>query len=77
MADQHKKMLIALTNFIIRFENAMDKEMKKPSTPERGRRIARLTNALTIQNQKALRFGLGYSFKKIEKMYDANPLSTE
>lgn len=37
----------------------LDTEMAKPSGPERGGRIARISNALNLQNDIARRFGLG------------------
>lgn len=68
-ANQYKKALKELTELVIAFENSLDREMKKPSTVERGERIAKLTNALTMGNQGAMHFVLNYSFKKIEKLY--------
>lgn len=38
---------------------SLDAEMAKPSSPERGGRIARISNALNFQNDIARRFGLG------------------
>jgi len=43
----------------------IDAEMNLPSTPDRGRKIASITNQLELQNDKSLHFDLGYSFKKI------------
>jgi hypothetical protein len=37
---------------------AMDKAMSGPSTLDRGKRIAAITNALDLQRQIAKRFGL-------------------
>lgn len=37
----------------------LDAEMAKPSSPERGGKIARISNALNLQNDIARRFGLG------------------
>ena len=38
---------------------AIDTEMAKPSTPERGSRIATICNRLNLSNDMAKRFGLG------------------
>lgn len=65
---QYKKALRQLTEAVQAFENAMDVEMKQPSTPERGQRIAKLLNQLTLANQGAMHFTLGYSFGQIDKM---------
>lgn len=37
----------------------LDAEMARLSSPERGGRIARISNALNLQNDIARRFGLG------------------
>jgi hypothetical protein len=67
---EYKKALKRLTVAVIVFSNEMDKEMLKPSTAERGRRIAGWMNLLTIENQVAMRYTFGYSFKKIKKLYE-------
>ncbi len=48
-----------LTNTVTKFLEALDAEMAKPSSHERGGRIAQLSNALNMQNDMARRFGLG------------------
>lgn len=48
----------------------LDREMDRPSTPDRGRRIARICNALDVANDLALHFGLGVSFRKISLAKD-------
>ena len=58
-----------LTHAVLQFENWLDVEMRKPVSPERGKRIAYAVNQLTLSNQKAMRFGLGYSPKKVELLY--------
>ena len=74
-ATQYKKALRELTEAVQAFENALDIEMKKPSTFERGKRIAALMNRLQIANHAAMHFTLGYSFQKINKL--AQPDATE
>lgn len=68
----NRKDLKELTASVLKFENAMDKIMKLSSGEKRGKEIAKALNYLTIANQGALHHGLGYSFKKIEKMYLVN-----
>lgn len=63
------KALKELTSAVIRFEDKMDIIMKQPSGLGNGRKIAESLNELTISNQSALHFTLGYSFNKIKKLY--------
>ena len=72
-ANQYKKALKQLTESVLAFENLLDKEMKKPSTSERGKNIAKLTNALTEVNQQAMLYTLGYSIAKVGKLYGVAP----
>lgn len=58
-ARELKKHLRDLTVCVTQCLAALDAEMLKPSTPERGSRIARISNALNLQNDIARRFGLG------------------
>lgn len=55
---KHKKYLKQLTASVSKVIEAIDKEMKKPSSTERGKNIAALTNWLELQNDMAKRFGL-------------------
>ena len=64
-----KKALIELTTHVILFEKRMDKIMKLPSDHARREEIAGAINDLSIANQSALHFELGYSLKKIKKLY--------
>lgn len=64
-----EKSLKDFTKFIALFENAVDAEMTKPSTAERGRRIAGLMNQLSFENQRIMHFILHYSFEKIKEIY--------
>lgn len=42
---------------------ALDSEMEKPSTHERGGRVAKITNFLELNKDQAKRFGLGITAK--------------
>ena len=53
-----KKYLRELTRAVTQALAALDAEMKKPSTNERGQRIAKISNFLELQNDLAKRFGL-------------------
>lgn len=66
--NEHKKHLIELTKTVIHFLDQINDEMKKPSSFERGRRIAKLCNFLDLENDGAMHFGLNYTFKKIKKL---------
>ena len=48
-----------LVHSIEEFLRLLDAEMRKPSDAERGRRIARLTNALEMAKDGFVRFELG------------------
>ncbi len=54
-----KKHLTDLTKTVTVCVAQIDAEMCLPSTPERGGRIAKICNALNLQNDIAKRFGLG------------------
>lgn len=49
---------------VVAFLAWMDREMVKPSTHERGKRIAQACNALDLSVQSARRFGLGKGVKR-------------
>jgi hypothetical protein len=63
-----KKNLKDLTKCVGDVLACIDKEMSQPSTNKRGKRIAKLANALDMANDSALHFGLGLSFKEINKV---------
>ena len=63
-----KKYVEDTTLSTIRLIAAIDAEMKRPSDNERGKRIARIANALDMANDALMHFGLGYSFAKIKKL---------
>lgn len=54
-----RKYLTVLATTTQRAIAALDAEMLKPHSNERGKRIAEVTNALEMQNDMAMRFGLG------------------
>ena len=54
-----RKSLKALVSACEQSISALDAEMKKPSTPERGGRVAKITNFLELQKDMSKIFGLG------------------
>ena len=64
-ARKYKKALSELTLSISHFLANLDCEMQKPSSNERGRIIARLTNELDMANDSVLHFTFGQSFHSI------------
>ena len=59
--------LKALTDHVMRHLVFLDREMKKPESMERGKRIAQLANALEMANDVARYTGLGIDFRKDNK----------
>ena len=55
------RMLVSSCEQVI---DALDTEMKKPSSLERGKRIAKMCNFLTFQKDSAKHFGLGLPLNK-------------
>lgn len=51
----------------------LDEEMKKPSNCERGKRVARITNALEFQTDSAWHFGLGKPLRRVSKPGRSSP----
>jgi len=64
---EYKKYLKELTEAVTRALNALDIEMRQPSSPERGKRIGQICNSLNYSNDMALHFGLGLPLKKAAK----------
>ena len=64
---RYKRYLLDLTAAVEQFVKRLDAQMKLPSTFERGRIIARLTNALEFENDSAKHYGLGLPFRKSKK----------
>lgn len=62
-----RKYLRELTSGVLHWLHALDTEMKKPSSAERGRRIAAILNALDMANDVAMHYGLGLSFEAINR----------
>jgi len=69
-AKAYKKALVSLTASVVQFELALDKAMTMPERAERGKTVAKLTNWLTMQNQSTMLSVLGYSWPKINRMYE-------
>ena len=62
MPDE-RKQLQELTKAVSLFLSRLDTEMQQPSSPQRGKQIALLSNELCLANDMAKRFGLGLDFK--------------
>ena len=62
-----RKYLTQLTKSVRMCLEAIDIEMKLPSTNERGKRIANICNALEMMNDKARYFGLEIDYRKDKK----------
>ena len=59
-----RKHLVALTNTVLAFLEAMDKEETTlPLSKDHGKRMATLANALNLENDKARYFGLGVPYR--------------
>jgi hypothetical protein len=54
-----RKAFLRLTLAVRVCTTALDVEMMQPSTEERGKRVAKITNALELENDIARRYGLG------------------
>lgn len=54
-----RKYLVSLVCVCEEVLRHLDAEMKKPSTVERGKRIAKICNHLELHKDLAKRFGLG------------------
>jgi rRNA maturation endonuclease Nob1 len=57
-----------LTECMAQCLDALDRWMKQPSTVERGRAIAAISNALEMANDGARYFGLGVDYRKDKKV---------
>ena len=64
----HRKTMNDMSKLLIQALGALDAEMKKPTGPERGKRIAAIANAIDIQRQVMERFTLnGFQCKPAEQ----------
>lgn len=63
-ARRYKQRLKSLVYEVEAFLTLLDEEMKQPSTVERGKRIARLCNALEFEKDRAKHFGLDLPLKQ-------------
>ena len=68
LAMRYKKELEQLTKKVAQFLTALDEVMKEPSTAKRGKRVAKISNWLEMANDRKMHFGLGYEFKKINRI---------
>lgn len=71
------KHLLSLVNVIKWFDNRLSAEMALPSSHERGRRIARLTNALSYAREGAEYHGLGVDSRKAKDLTEGQRLSLD
>jgi len=68
MAKSHKKALKELTKMVAIYLSHIDKEMKKPSSVDKGKNIAKICNELEMGNDSIMYFDLGYGWKKINRI---------
>ena len=68
-ATKIKKALKTLTTEIGKGLALLDREMMKPESYERGKRIAKIWNKMKFDNDSALHFGLGIDLKKLKNHY--------
>lgn len=66
-----QRSLRLLTRTVALILGEIDKVMQGPSTPARGKQIAALCNRLESENDSAMRFALGMSFKTINRLKGA------
>lgn len=67
MKIKERIYLTNLTSAVGQFLRALDDEMKKPSDASRGSRIAKLSNWLEYENDKARYFGLDIDYRTEKK----------
>lgn len=66
-ARTYKKSLESLTTAVMCHLALLDKVMKEPESPERGKKIAQLCNALDVANDQVRYSVLGVDFRKDNK----------
>jgi hypothetical protein len=62
-----RNALISLTTAVMTSIVQLDNEMQKPESRERGARLAKLTNLLEMENDRARFFGLGVDYRTDRK----------
>ena len=62
-----RKHLKELTERVMYELGEIDREMRQPQSPERGNRIAAISNRLEMANDRARYFGLGIDWRKDKK----------
>lgn len=65
---KEKEHLKTLTLAVSGFLKIFDTTMLEKEGLERGRKLAKLANLLDLHNDTAMKYGLGYSLKKIAKI---------
>lgn len=68
---QYRRDLVKLTEGVIVFLRRLDELMQQPSTVERGRKIAALSNALEMMNDQIRYESLGINFRTDDKRVGA------
>jgi hypothetical protein len=66
-AHRQRKRLETLTDAVMTYLKQSDVLMRQPSTVERGKQLAALSNALEMANDQARYFGLGINFRTDKK----------
>lgn len=62
-----KRHLTALTTITLTFLEGLDAVMREPSSPDRGAKVAKLSNFLDMANDRARYHGLGINFRDDDK----------
>lgn len=68
LANKHETGLKDLTLAVVDFLTALDAVMSEPSSPERGSKVAKLSNALAFANDRAMHISLGMSFEAMNTL---------
>jgi len=63
-ALKYRKALVLITNHVCNATAAIDTEMKKPVSLDRGERLARICNALDMEKDLIRHFTLGQKLDK-------------
>jgi hypothetical protein len=66
-ARRQRKHLEDLTTTVMAYLKQSDLVLQQPSSVERGKRLAALSNALEMANDQARYFGLGINFRTDKK----------